>query len=621
MHLLARTRVPVSASILTLAFALVPAAAQQPRIITSHGISTFGELKYPPDFAHFDYVNPDAPKGGVMTFRGVGASQTFDSLNLFILAGEPAQGLELIHDTLLKEADDEADAVYGLIAESLEYPEDRGWVIFNLRPEARFSDGEPITAEDVVFSLEAIKEMGSPRYQILFKDLESAEALGPHRVRFNFAEGAPTRDLPALAGSLAILPEHYYEDVPFERSTLDPPVVSGRYLVDDVRPGRSITYCRNPAYWASDLPVNVGSANFDCYRYEYFADTTAAFEALKVGAYLFHEEFSSAIWATEYDFPAIERGWVIRETLPDERTSGTQGFWMNMRREKLQDPRVREAIAMMFNFEWTNATLFHGLYERTDSFWENTAMQAEGVPEGAELVLLEKFRDQLPAEVLAEPAYVPPEGSAQQTDRGAVREASRLLQEAGWIVGDDGIRQNASGERLSISILDDNPVFERVILPFVSNLERIGIEAKFELVDAAQFRQRQEEFDYDIIPARFVLPMSPGTELRTLFGSAGATQPGTLNLSGVEDPVVDALIERIVAAESREELETRVRALDRVLRAKHIWVPNWHKASHFIAYWDVFGRPATKPPYARGDEYWWFDPEKYEALRAKGALR
>jgi microcin C transport system substrate-binding protein len=598
----------------------MPAAAQE--TVVSHGISAFGELKYPPDFPHFDYVNPDAPQGGTMSFRGVLASRTFDSLNQFILAGEPAQGLELLYDTLLTPSLDEADAVYGQIAESLEYPETREWVIFNLRPEARFSDGEPLTAEDVVWTLEALQTMGSPYWRILLQDVEGAEALGPHRVRFDFAEGAATRDLPKVVGQLAILPRHYYETVAFDRSTLDPPVGSGEYVVDDVRPGQSVRYCRNPGYWGADLPVNAGTHNFDCYVYRYFADNTAAFEALKVGDYLFHEEFTSAIWATGYDFPALDRGWVVREVLGDDRSSGAQGFWMNLRREKLQDIRVREAIAMMFNFEWTNDTLFYGLYDRVDSFFENTPMQASGLPGEEELAVLSAHRDALPAEVFTEPAVVPPVADAgQQADRASVRAASRLLEEAGWTVGDDGLRRNRAGEVLTIEFVDDSPAFERIALPFVANLRRIGIDARFELVDAAQMEERQENFDFDIAIARIVLPLSPSVELRSVFGSAGRDAAGTLNLAGVADPVVDALIEEVIAADSREALDVRVRALDRVLRAKHIWVPNWFKGTHWIAYWDVFGRPDRKPLYDRGDQFWWWDEERYEALQAQGALR
>ena len=587
----------------------------------SHGISAFGELKYPADFPHFDYVNPDAPKGGTISFRGTLASQTFDSLNYFILAGEPAQGLPLIYDTLLVRAFDEPDAAYGLLAEKIEYPEDRSWVIFTLREGATFSDGEPVQADDVVYTMEAFKTEANPRYQIALKDVATAEALSDLEVKITFNPDAQLRDLISTVGQIQILPKHYYETVPFIESTLEPPVGSGPYVVSDVDPGRNITYCRNPDYWGADLPVNVGTHNFECQRFEYFADSTAAFEALKAGVYLFHEEFFSAIWATGYDFPALEKGWVVRETIGDDRAAGTQGFWLNTRKPYLQDRRVREAIGMMFNFEWSNETLFYGLYNRTDSFWENSPMQAEGLLEGEELAVLEPFRDQLPETVFTDPAYVPPVSTTRKTDRKLVRQANTLLEEAGWIIGSDGIRRNAAGEALSVEILDDGPAFERIALPFIENLKLIGIDASWELIDPAQYEQRQETFDYDIVIGRFSMALSPSVELNTLFASESADAPGTYNLTGLKSPVVDDLINQIIGAEDRETMTVRVKALDRVLRNKMIWVPNWFKGSHWIAYWDVFGKPEQKPPYDRGIDNWWFDQAKYDALVAAGALR
>lgn len=591
------------------------------KIITSHGLSTFGDLKYPADFKHFDYVNPEAPKGGIMKFRGTGASQTFDSLNAFILKGEPAQGLGLLYDSLLSGAPDEPDASYGLVASSLEYPEDRSWVIFNMRPEATFSDGVPITAEDVIFTYHALYEKGAPSYKISLKDIASVEALDPHRVKFTFKPGVATRDLPALVGGLSILPKHYYDTVDFAASTMTPPVGSGQYVVADAQPGRSIRYCRNPNYWGKDLPVNVGSSNFDCYVYEYYADSNAAFEAFKVGDYQFHQEFYSALWATAYDFPALKKGWVKREELADNTPSGTQGFWFNTRREKFKDPRVREAIALMFNFEWTNETLFYGLYNRTDSFFENSPMQAEGLPEGEELALLEQFRDQLPPEIFTEPAYSPPVSGKNQVDRSALRRASKLLDEAGWPVGTDGLRRNAAGETLSVEFIDDSTSFERVLNPYVANLRRIGVDARFARIDAAQMQQRQKDFDYDLIPGRFAMSISPSIELREIFTSEAATAKGSANLAGVADPVVDALVEKVIQATTREELDTRTRALDRVLRSKQIWVPNWYSGKYLIAYWDVYGQPPKQPPFSRGDGLWWSDTAKIGRLTAEGALR
>ena len=589
--------------------------------ITSHGISAFGDLKYPTDFAHFDYVNPDAPKGGEMIFRGVLASQTFDSLNPFILKGESAQGLGLLYDTLLTGSADEADAFYGLVAESIEYPEDRSWAIFNMRPEARFSDGEAITASDVVFSLNILKEKGHPAYRIQYEDIVSAEALSPHQVKFTFSEDAAKRDLPGEAGSIPILPEHYYQDRDFAESTMDFPVGSSMYEVEAANPGRSIKYCRVDDYWAADLPVNVGMGNFDCYTYEYFSDNTAAFEAFKVGEFFLHEENFAKIWATGYDFPALEKGWVIKEEIADGRPSGSQGFWINMRREKFSDPRVREAIGLMFNFEWSNETLFYGLYKRTDSFFENSPMQAEGVPTGEELEVLEKYRDQLPNSIFTEPAYVPPlNNPGRPTDRNAIRQASRLLDDAGWTI-QDGVRKNSEGEMLTIELVDDNPSFERISNPFVENLKAIGIDARLNQVDPAQMQERQENFDYDMTPGNLRMSLSPSFELRSVYGSAGANANGTLNLSGIADPVVDALIEDVVASTTRASMEARVKALDRVLRSKHIWVPNWYGGTHRLAYWDIFGKPEIKPLYARGDSTWWIDQDKLDRLKAEGALR
>ncbi|MEM1314713.1 MAG: extracellular solute-binding protein, partial [Pseudomonadota bacterium] len=403
----------------------------------SHGISSFGDLKYPEGFPHFDYVNPDAPKGGVWSGRGTAASNTFDSLHPFILKGEPAQGLGATFDTLLTGSADEADALYGLLAETLEYPEGRAWVRFTLRPEAAFSDGSPVTAQDVAWTFETLKTRGSPLYRLRLRDVASATAEDARTVRFDFAEGVPTRDLPALVGALPILSEASWQGRDFEDSTLDPILGSGPYAVTDVKPGRSITYTRREDYWAKDLNVNVGTNNFDAYRYEYFKDYTAAFEGFKAGAFHMHEEFFSKIWATGYDFPAVNNGWVIRESVPDGRPSGAQGFWFNMRRPQFQDPRVREALAMGFDFEWSNEVLFFGLYARTDSVFENSPLQAEGPPSPEELALLEPLAADLPPGVLSDPPYSPPVSNGSGSDRRVLRRAMRLLDEAGWPVGDD----------------------------------------------------------------------------------------------------------------------------------------------------------------------------------------
>ncbi|RYH06356.1 extracellular solute-binding protein [Tropicimonas sp. IMCC6043] len=607
--------------LLGLPFANLASATTEGSTVVSHGFSTFGDLKYPPDFPHFDYVNPDAPKGGKISFRGTGASNTFDSLNDFILSGEPGQGLSRLYDTLMVRAWDEPDAVYGLLAERIEYPEDRSYVIFHLRAGARFADGAPVTAADVAFTFETLAKDGLPSYRVLLENVATTDVIDDRTIRIDFDPDAMTRDLPGEIAQIPILPAHYYETRDFTRSTMEPPLGSGPYLVAKADPGRSITYCRNPDYWGADLPVNIGKDNFDCVVYEYFADNTAAFEALKSGEYLFHEEFTSAVWATGYDFPALDRGWVLRDVIPDNRAAGTQGFWINMRRAEYSDPRTRQALAMLFNFEWSNEQLFHGLYTRTDSFFENTDMQAEGLPEEAERTLLKEFQDQLPPEIFTEPAFTLPESTATLADRRALRGASQLLDAAGWTVGDDGLWRNAAGEVLGLVFIAGGTAFARIALPYVENLRRVGIDASFSQIDAAQLQQRLEEFDYDMTIRRFVLSNTPSVELRNFLGSGSANTPGSYNAAGLADPVVDALIDRVIGAGSREEMVTAARALDRVLRIHHIWVPNWHKGEHWLAYWDVFDRPEIKPLYDRGEDYWWFSPEKYEALRADGALR
>ena len=590
----------------------------------SHGISSFGDLKYSADFPHFDYVNPDAPKGGKISFRGTGASTTFDSFNGFILKGNPAQGLGLLHDSLMTGSGDEPDSSYVYVAESIEYPEDRSWVQFVIREGAQFSDGSPITADDLVFSLNVLKEDGHPWYGAVgFKDIVLAEAIDARTIKYTFAEGANMRDLPATAGGIPILSKAYWEARDFSESSLDIPVTSGGLRIESFDPGRFIEYCQNDDYWLKDHPANVGSGNFDCFRYEYFTDNDVALEAFKAGEYLFHEEFTSKNWATKYTsdtFRAIADGYVIRESLPDSRPSGTQGFWINMRKDKFQDPRVREALGYMFNFEWSNQALFYGIYERTDSFWENSDLQATGVPEGAELAILEEFRDQLPESIFTEAAFEPPVLKPNQFDRSALRKANKLLDEAGWTL-QDGVRKNAAGQTLEIELIDDSAGFERIVNPVIQVMQRAGIDARFTRIDPAQMQERQENYDFDIIIARLVMSLSPGEELASTFGTVGAENPGQSNFSGVKDPVIDELIKRIAKAETREDMSNHVRALDRILRSKHIWIPNWFKGSHNVAYWDIFGRPETKPKFSRGViSTWWFDQEKFDRLKAEGAL-
>ncbi|MBS0125301.1 extracellular solute-binding protein [Thetidibacter halocola] len=590
-------------------------------IIQTHGVSTFGDLKYPADFPHFDYVNPNAPKGGEFSTWAFG---TFDSLTPYILKGNAAAGATVFYDTLLSGNLEEPDAMYGLLAHTIEYPESREWVIFRMRPEARFRDGTPVTAHDVVFSYNILLEKGRPTFKTTFSDFQKVEALDDHTVRFDFKPDGALREVVMTAGGIPVLSKAYYESRDFAESSLEPPMGSGPYELASVDPGRSVSYKRRDDYWARDLPINIGHSNFDTIKYEYFADYTTAFEAFKAGAYLYREEFSSIVWGTGYDFPAIDAGHVIVETLPDGRPAGTQGFWFNLRRDKFSDPRVREAIGMAFNFEWSNESLFYNLYERTDSFWENSrTLQAEGMPSEAELALLEPLREFFPETVFTEPAFSPAASSAADlADRRQLRRASGLLEEAGWIVGEDGLRYK-DGQKLTIEVLNDSPSFDRIINPYIENLKRLGIDATANRVDPAEAQEREKNFDYDIVTQRFSMGQTPGDELRQIFGSESADTPGSVNVAGLKNEGVDRLIRIIADAQSRKELDTAVKALDRVLRSMHIWVPQWYKGVHNIAYRDAFGRPYTDtpPPLSLGVEsIWWWDEDKARALRAAGAL-
>ncbi len=603
----------LGAALLVLALIAAPASASEPK----HGLSAFGDLAYPPDFKHFNYVNPDAPKGGTFSLVGWGGVTTFNSLNNYILKGDAAQGLELLFDTLMTPAADEPDAAYGLVAESAEVADDRMSVTFNLRPEAHFADGTGLTADDVVFSFDVLKEKGHPLYHQMLQDVVKAEALGPHKVRYTFT-GDLVRDLPLTVATLPIFSKAYYAQHPFDQTTLDPPLGSGPYVVDSVAQGRTIVYRRNPNYWAKDLPVNRGRFNFDKIRFEYFRDRTASMEAFKAGTYDFREEFTSKVWATEYDFPAIRDGKVKKEVLPDETPSGTQGFFLNTRRPPLNDIRVRKALDLAFDFEWANRNLFYGLYTRTESYFENSPMKAEGVPSEAERALLTSLGAPVSEEALGA-AYVPPKSDGSGQDRKLLVEAGKLLDEAGWTVK-NGVRVNAKGEPLKLEILYFEDVFERLVAPYVRNLKLLGIDASMRLVDPAQYQQRLKNFDFDITTERYQMRNTPGVELRSYFSSQAAKMDGSLNLAGISDPAVDALIERVIAAKSRDELTTAARALDRVLRAGHYWVPHWYKASYNIAYWDKFSRPQVKPRFDRGIlDTWWYDEAKAAKLAAAGS--
>ena len=616
-HLSLPRRMAVTTAICLAVATSLPASAD---VITAHGISTFGELKYGADFEHLDYVNPDAPKGGEISLWGFGS---FDSMHPYSTKGRSGQYSSIFFESLLEGSSDEPDSVYGLVAESLEYPEDRSEVIFNMRPEARFSDGSPLTAADVVFSYEVLRDKGLPSFRaVIEKQIESAEALGPHRVKFTFKDGVPTRDLPQTAGGLPIFSKAYYETsgADFEESTLTPAIGSGPYVLESIDVGQQIIYKRNPDYWGKDLPINKGRHNFDTIRIEYFADYNSAFEGFKAGTYSFRSEASSKIWATAYDFPAIEKGWVVKDTPPDGTLSSGQSFLLNLRRERFQDIRVRKAIGMMFNFEWSNKTLFYSIYSRMQSFWENSYLKASGMPQAGELAFLTPLADILPPGVLDSPAVTPPISSERQLDRKKLRAASTLLDEAGWPVSDDGMRRNAAGDTLKLEFLNDSQSFDRVINPFVENLRKLGVDAVHTRVDNAQATERERNFDFDIVTGNFRTSLTSGAGLKQYFGSETA-DISIFNLAGYKSEAADRLIENVIAAEDRETLNDATRALDRVLRAEVFWVPQWFRNTHNIAYYDMYRYPDNLPPYALGVlDFWWFDQDAYARLKAEGAF-
>ena len=588
----------------------------------THGISAYGDLKYAADYMHFEYVNPNAPQGGTLRLRPSRGGSTFDSFNNYILKGARVTGLGLLSDSLLTSSADEPDSSYLYMAESMEYPKDRSWVIFKIREDATFSDGVPITAYDVEFTRNILEEKGHPFYKnVFFKDFDAIEIIDDKTVKFNFKKGANMRDLPQYAGGLAILPKHYWKDRDFGKSGTDIPVGSGGYTITDFEPGLFVKYCKIETYWAKDHPANVGTGNFDCIRYEYFKDGDVSFEAFKSGAYLVREENVSKKWKTQYDFPAIQKGWVKAELLPDGSPQSNQGIWLNLRKKQFKNIKTREALQHLFNFEWTNKTVFYDSYARSDSFWENSLMQAEGMITTDELSLIQKYRDQLLPTIFEDPAYIPPVMKQNKFDRKALRTASKLLENAGWVL-ENGVLKDKQGETFSIEFIDDNDDFLHILTPIIDTMKRAGIDAKFIQIDRAQMIERMKNYDFDVLVAGYGTSSSPGEEIAQLYGTVGIEQLGGANLSGFGHPAVDDLIKKVGGAKTRDEMHIAVRAIDRILRAYHIRIPNWHLAADRLAYWDVFGRPKIKPKYDLGVvSTWWFDQEKYDALIAKGAFK
>ncbi len=590
-------------------------------ITKTHGFNFFGELKYPADYKHLDYVNPDAPKGGEISIWTMG---TFDSFNPYTRKGRAGALASAPFESLLEGTSDEVGTSYGLLAETLEYPEDQSWVIFNMRPEARFSDGTPVTADDVAFTYELFLNEGLASYRaILGQIVTGVEILGPHRVKYSFADDASRRDAIPIVGGLPVKSKAWFEKTgaKLDESRMEPAIGSGPYVLDSYDINKRITYKRNPDYWGNDLPFNKGRGNFDTIRVEYFADSNAAFEGFKSGAYTFRQENSSKSWATAYDFPALDEGHVIKTLLPDGGMATGQSYVMNLRRDKFDDIRVRQAVGLLFNFEWSNESLFYGQYARINSFWENSELAAAGMPSDAELALLEPIADLLPAGVIDGEAVMAPVSGNRTLDRKNLRKASALLDEAGWTVGDDGLRRNAAGETLTIEIIEDSPTFDRVHLPFIDNLKAAGIDAIYSRIDPAQMTDRSRNYDFDMMVDQFPMSLEPSSGLKQYFGSETADQ-SVFNSMGLKSEAVDTLIEHVMNAQNKAELATSVKALDRTLRAYYFWVPQWFNDAYRVAYWDMYEHPETLPPFALGNlDFWWYNAEKAADLKAKGVLR
>ena len=593
------------------AIAAAPNAPAAP-VRTVTALSLLGQPKYPPGFTALDYVNPAAPKGGEIRLDDIGG---FDSLNPFILKGNPAPGLNLIYETLMTAPPDDVSAEYGLLAQSVTVPDDLSWAGFTLRPEARWNDGKPVTADDVVWSFNWLKQNGAPLYRFYYANVARVEKRGPRQVRFYFT-GARNRELPQIMGQLPILPEHYWSQHDMTRTSLDPWLGSGPYRIKSVDAGRTIVYERVKDYWGRDLPINRGRYNFDQVRYDEYRDPTIAMEAFTAHQYDFRLENIASNWATAYHFPAANAGQVVRRAIPERRPAGMQAFVFNTRRPIFADRRVREALGDAFDFEWENKHLFYGQYQRTASFFANSDLAASGLPTAAERKLLDPFQRLLPPALFTTP-FALPKTDGSGDDRANLLRAAALLRQAGWTI-QGGQLVGPEGEPMRFQFLLDNPAFERVAMPYIANLRRLGVSATIRLVDSAQYQNRLTHFDYDVIVAVWPESESPGNEQREMWTSAAATRPGSLNYAGIASPAIDALVGDVIHAASRADLVTATHALDRVLLWGYYIVPQWHLSVDRVAYWNRFGYPAHPPKYGVDLFSWWIDAKLDAALTAAG---
>jgi microcin C transport system substrate-binding protein len=564
-------------ALLPLILGSIPGHAEAPKPV--HGIAMHGVPKYGTDFKHFDYVNPNAPKGGEMRFS---ALRTFNTFNPYTLKGDPVAGVNRLFESLMIGSADEAFSEYGLLAETIQTPKDRSWVAFTLRPEARWHDGKPVTVEDVIWSLNTLRTKGRPFYRFYYRDVVKAEKTGPRSVKFTFKDTA-NRELPLILGQLPVLPKHYWAKRDFEKTLLEAPVGSGPYRIKSFETGRSVSYERVKDYWGVNLPVNKGKNNPDIIRYDYYRDATVALEAFKAGDYDFRLENTSKVWATGYKSPSFRQGLYKTEEIRHENSTGMQGFVFNTRKELFKDPRVRQALAFGFDFEWTNKNLFYSQYTRTTSFFSNSELASSGLPTGKELEILNKYKGRIPDEVFSK-SYQPP---------------------------------STDGKHFAFEILLISPAFERVVLAFKRNLKRLGIDVSVRTVDTAQYRKRTDDYDFDMLVSGWGQSLSPGNEQQSYWGSAAGKRPGSRNLTGIDNEVIDEMIEAIIAAPDRDALVTATRALDRVLLWGHYVIPHWHIRIFRAAFWDKFGRAKITPKYGLGLDGWWVDPAKAQALAGK----
>ena len=571
-------------------------------VTPQHGVAMHGEVKYPADFKHFEYVNPLAPKGG--TVRRSVVSNSYDSFHPFVLKGVPAAGVShYLYDTLTIQSEDEAFSQYGLIAEKIEMPADRSWVIFHINPKARFQDDHPITPEDVIFTFNSLIEHGAPFYKAYYGDVSKVSKVAEHQVRFDF-KNSENRELPLILGQLPVLPKHYWESRDFSKSTLDIPLGSGPYKIKSFNTGRSITYERIPTYWAKDLPVNKGQYNFDEIIFEYYGDQTIALEAFKAGEYDFIVENTAKNWATAYTGDKFDNGTIIKEEVEHEQPVGMQSFIFNTRRDIFKDPKVREALSYAFDFEWTNKQLFFGQYKRTNSYFENSELASSGLPSEDELAILNTFKDQIPASVFTTVNKAPTTDGSGKV-RKNLRTALKLLKEAGWSIKNKQLVNDKTSQPFEFEILLYQKSFERIIHPFTKNLAKLGINAKIRLVDTNQYIGRVRKYDYDMFIMTLSQSNSPGNEQRDYWYSTNTNTPGTRNYIGVSDPVVDELVDMIIAAPDRESLVTRTKVLDRILLSKHLVIPQWHLPKQRIAYWKRLSHPDVFPKSGVNFDTWW----------------